>query len=102
MIEKHFRSLQRPVQPILRRFDNMLRTARLVPAVLACWLMVGSRAPAAVPEVKDEGKFFSADTIKKANAILREVHDQDHKDLYIETYATAPNNDAERVTKMGK
>src|SRR5260370_35565527 len=74
----------------------MTRIARwaLLPAVLAGWLIAGSLATAAVPEIKDEGKFFNAETVKKANELIRKIHDEDHKDLFIETYATVPGGEA--------
>ena len=57
----------------------------LIPAVIVGWLVASGPAAAAVPEIKDDARFFSAETIRKANDIIRQVHDEDHKDLFIET-----------------
>src|SRR5205807_256209 len=77
------------------RSITMTRIARwvLLPTLLVGWLLAAGSVTAAVPEIKDDGKFFSAEAIKKANDIIREIHDldpRDHKDLFIETYATVP------------
>ena len=56
-----------------------------------------SRAAAVAPEIKDGGKFFSADAIKNADKQIRDVaHDYD-RDLLIETFTTIPGEQAERV-----
>ncbi len=84
----------------------MLTLARraLVPAVVVGWLLAGAPARAAVPEVRDDAKFFKADTIKRVNAIIREIHDKYQRDLFIETYPTPPGGEAEaaKVKAMDK
>src|SRR6266851_216399 len=87
----------------------MLRIVRwaLIPAVLVGWLLAGGIASAAVPEVKDEARILKPETLRKANAIIREIHDLDprgYTDLYIETYPTVPGGEAkaEQVRKMSK
>jgi signal transduction histidine kinase len=47
-------------------------------------------------EIKDEGKFFSAEAIKQANEIIREIYGKYDHDLLTETYATVPGDEAER------
>jgi hypothetical protein len=54
-------------------------------------------ASAVAPEIKDTGKFFSEAAIKKANQEIREIAKKFDRDLLIETFATIPGNQAERV-----
>jgi hypothetical protein len=70
--------------------------------VAAAWLVFVSPAAADAPEVKDEGKFFSAEAIKKANEVIREIYKKYEQDLLVETYATVPGGaeEAEKVKKM--
>ena len=55
----------------------------------ACCLAVAGPAPAAF-EVKDEGKFFSADAVSKADQRIKELKEQTGNDLLIETFAEIP------------
>jgi hypothetical protein len=73
-------------------------------AVTVAWLIISGRAVAVTPEIKDEGKFFSADAIKKANEIIREIYGKYDRDMLIETFATVPGDEAERekVKKMDR
>jgi hypothetical protein len=75
--------------------------ARLSISVVT-WLALSTVGLAVAPEIKDEGKFFSADAVKKANEIIREIAGKSGKDLLIETFATVPGDEAERekVKKM--
>jgi uncharacterized protein len=75
----------------------------LVPGfVLVVALACAGRVAAVAPEVKDDGKFFSAEAIKKANAQLRDIARLYEKDLLIETFATPPGDQAEKVKKMSR
>jgi hypothetical protein len=65
-------------------------------AVAVAWLALSGRAAAVTPEIRDEGKFFSADAIKKANEIIREIYGKYDRDLLIETFATVPGGEDER------
>src|SRR5690349_714442 len=67
------------------------------PLVYAVLLAGAGRAAAVAPEGKDEGKFFSADAIKKANEQIHELTRKTGKDLLIETYATVPTDQVEKV-----
>jgi uncharacterized membrane protein YgcG len=59
-----------------------------------------SRVAAVAPEIKDGGKFFSAEAIQKAAKQIRDIaHDYD-RDLLIETFATIPGEQAERVKAL--
>ena len=71
-----------------------LADAGMMPTGATMLRVATTAAIAAVPEIKDDGKFFGAETIKKVNDIIRKIHDEDHKDLLIETYATVPGGAA--------
>jgi hypothetical protein len=73
--------------------------SRLCSAVMIA-LSLTARALAVAPEVRDAGKFFSADAIKKANKEIREIAKNYDRDLLIETFATIPGDQAERVKGM--
>jgi len=77
----------------------MSSLARFAVVVVALLVFLG-RAPAVAPEIRDEGKFFSEDAVKKANEIIREISKKYGKDLLIETFATVPAADAEKVKTM--
>src|SRR5262249_335014 len=67
----------------------MFRVKRWIPSALAFagLLAVSGIAYAAlVSEVKDDGGFFSADAIKKANREIKDIKDQTKHDLVMETY----------------
>jgi uncharacterized membrane protein YgcG len=63
-------------------------------------LTFSARALAVAPEIRDGGKFFSADAVKKANKEIREIAKKYDRDLLIETVATIPGDQAERVKAM--
>jgi TPM domain len=72
----------------------MLRHCRWAVLALLC---LASQAGAVAPEVKDEGKFFSADAVKKANEQILELARRTDRDLLIETFAAVPADKAEKV-----
>jgi hypothetical protein len=77
------------------------RNRRLVlSSTMMIALTLTSWALAVAPEIKDGGKFFSADAIKKANKEIREIAKKYDRDLLIETVATIPGDQAERVKAM--
>jgi hypothetical protein len=100
MIDKRFRSSQWARRPPLEILP-MLPFRRWVPiaAVVAGWLTAAG-AYAAVPEIRDEAGIFKPETVRKANEIIRDIHDRFHKDLLIEAFKTAPGNRAEELRKM--
>src|SRR5262249_46243169 len=51
-------------------------------------------------EVRDNGNFFKPETIKEADDIIKEIKQKYKHDLLIETYATVPEKDVEKVEKM--
>jgi hypothetical protein len=69
-------------------------------AVPAVGLLLAAHAVAVAPEVRDEGKFFSAEAIKKADERAAEIYRKYDRDVLIETYATVPAADVEKVKGM--
>jgi uncharacterized membrane protein YgcG len=69
-------------------------------AALICCLVFVTVAGAVAPEIKDDAKFFSADTIKKANKEIRDIARKYGKDFLVETVNTVPADQAERVKGM--
>src|SRR6476469_4105208 len=70
------------------KFFNSVLTAGLLVGLL----VLDGRAQAAVAEVRDEGHFFSADAVSKANDIIKEIKQKYKKDLVIETVRQVPDN----------
>jgi uncharacterized membrane protein YgcG len=79
---------------INRRQGSILGIAIMVGFVLA------DEARAVAPEIKDDGKFFSAEAIKKANKQIKEIARKYDKDLLIETFAAVPGDQSARVKAM--
>ena len=92
----------------LQFFLAVRPAGQLGPCLFARWiwlpllfgLSLGSSAFAIVPQVKDDGKFFSAEAIEKANRGIGEIERQFHSDLVIETFATVPADKVEQVKGM--
>jgi hypothetical protein len=72
---------------------------RLVVIAFAGLTLVG-QATAVAPEIRDEGKFFSDDALKKANDLIREIYKKYGTDLLIETFPTVPADDKDKVKNM--
>lgn len=68
--------------------------------VLMIVLVLAGRASAVAPEIKDGGKFFGADALKKANKEIREIAKKYDRDLLIESFPTIPGDQTERVKNM--
>jgi uncharacterized membrane protein YgcG len=68
--------------------------------IVVAWLALVGRAAAVAPEIRDEGKFFSADAVKKANEIIRDIYKKYGKDLLIETFPSVPAADKDKVKTM--
>jgi len=69
---------------------------------LVCLVVAAPGAQAVAPEIKDDGKFFSADAVKKANDQIREIARKYDKDILIETFAGVPADQAESFAKLTK
>jgi protein-disulfide isomerase len=67
---------------------------------LAVALALAGRVAAVAPEIRDEGKFFSPEAVKKANEQIREIFRKHGKDLLIETYNAVPADQLEKVKAM--
>jgi uncharacterized membrane protein YgcG len=80
----------------MSRRRRSLGLSGIVVVVLSC----GGRTLAVAPEIKDGGKFFSADAVKKADKQIREIAREYDRDLLIETFATIPGEQAERVKAL--
>jgi hypothetical protein len=65
-------------------------------------LVFADQASAVAPEIKDGGKFFSEAAIKRANKEIRDIAKNYDRDLLIETYATIPGDQAERVKGLSR
>jgi uncharacterized membrane protein YgcG len=60
-------------------------------------------APAAVaPEIQDGGKFFSPAAVKKANERLAAIYRKYDRDILIETFASVPEGDADKLKAADK
>jgi hypothetical protein len=79
---------------------NTHRTARRIALGLACGLLAAGAAPAVPPEVNDQGRFFGAEAVKKANAKILDIGRRFDRDVLIETFETAPDIDAEKFKAM--
>ena len=69
-------------------------------SVVAVCLIAAGRTGAVAPEIRDEGKFFSPEAVKKANEQIREIYRKYGKDLLIETFASVPADQLEKVKAM--
>jgi uncharacterized membrane protein YgcG len=79
----------------------MFRLKRGMPLfILLAGLALAGSAGAVAPEIRDDGKFFSAEAIKKANEEIRDIARKYGKDLLIETFPTVPENQAAKVKAM--
>jgi uncharacterized membrane protein YgcG len=68
--------------------------------VAAACLLFSGPAAAVAPEIKDDGKFFSAEAVKKVNAAIREIYGKYGKDVLVETFPSVPADQVEKVKKM--
>lgn len=69
---------------------------------VAVALLAAAPAPALSPRIKDDAHFFSAAAVDKADQVIRDVKDRDRKDLMIETFKTAPDDQADKVKQMDR
>lgn len=63
-------------------------------------LALARPALAVAPVIKDEGRFFSADAIKKADDRIREIARKYDTDLLVETFESVPADQLEKVKSM--
>lgn len=75
----------------------------LVPMVLAGWLAAAGVALAVFPPpVKDEGKFFSAEALEKANKQIRQLYTTFVCDVVVETVPAVPAELEAKYKELGK
>jgi hypothetical protein len=72
---------------------------RYLSAVGVCLLLI-SRAGAVAPQIRDDGKFFSPDAVKKADEQIRDLYAKYRKDVLIETFPSVPADQLEKVKAM--
>lgn len=56
---------------------------------------------AGIHQVWDQAHLFKYDTIQQADEILQDIHDKDHKDLMIETFASIPDDFKAKLEQQG-
>lgn len=79
----------------------MLRSPSRFRWLVALLGLLAARPVLAVaPVIKDEGKFFSAEAIQKANEGIREIARQTGRDLLVETFPSVPADQVEKVKAM--
>jgi hypothetical protein len=76
------------------------RLLRNVPIQAAVWGLLAGAALAVAPEVRDQGKFFSPEALKKADEQIREIYRKHGQDVLIETFNTVPGEDVEKLKAM--
>src|SRR5438552_1107924 len=80
-----------------------LSRSLIVPAVVAGWLFTaGLATAAAVAEIRDDGGFFKADTIRQGNKIIRELKEEHKIDLFVQTYKDIPDDLKKEFDKVKK
>ena len=76
------------------------RLAALSLGLTTLLILSAGTAHAVAPEVKDEAKFFSPETVKKANEEIRAIMRKYEKDVLIETFPSVPEGQLEKVKAM--
>src|SRR5579884_3425175 len=84
-----------PFPPEVLSMRLFLRSL-LLPLLLAGWLCGAGTASA---EVRDDGKFFKADTVAKVNKEIQDIHDRYKKDVVVETYKSYKDIDVPETSK---
>src|SRR5438046_1196330 len=68
----------------MNKFATVVATSVAMLASIMLWVSVAHAMPN--PHVQDDGGFFSADAIAKANQKIAQIKTDYGKDLYIETW----------------
>jgi hypothetical protein len=70
---------------------------------LAAWLVPAGRVCAVFPPpIKDDGKFFKAETLDKANKKIREIYQNYRKDVIVETIASLTDEQEKKLKEEGR
>ncbi|OAI40641.1 hypothetical protein AYO40_04545, partial [Planctomycetaceae bacterium SCGC AG-212-D15] len=72
----------------------------LLPACLSLLCLIGSTHPVRA-DVRDNGEYFSRETIAKANELIAQIKKDTGKDVVIETFSTAPADRREALEAPG-
>jgi uncharacterized membrane protein YgcG len=82
----------------------MLRWTPVLCALVlaACLLPAGPAHAVFPPPIKDEGKFFKPETLEKANKKIREIYENNKKDVVIETIETLTADQEKQLKEEGK
>lgn len=83
--------MQLPTRPFL-----------LPTVVLACLCLTNSASAVFPPPIKDDGKFFSAEGLDKANKKIRALYENYRKDVVVETFATLPTDLAKKYDEKNR
>ena len=75
------------------------RGAGLVLLAAGCLALTAATSSVA-PEIKDQGKFFSDEAIKKANEAIRHLALKYDRDVLIETYPTPPADQLDKFKEL--
>jgi hypothetical protein len=86
LIARPGRFAQEAMNPMM--FSHRILTMAAI--LLTAALTVGP-ARAATPEIVDKGKFFDADTIRRATRIINQIYHEFKREVVIETYETIPD-----------
>jgi hypothetical protein len=78
-------------------------TSALLAAVLVAWLgPIGPARAVFPPAIKDDGKFFTADGLEKANKKIREIYQNYKKDVVVETLPALSADQEKKLKDEGK
>jgi uncharacterized protein len=74
---------------------------RWTSALALAWLLAAAPAPLSA-QVRDPAHFFSEDTVRKADEVIRAIRSEHRETLLIDTIATVPDDMAAQVKKMSE
>jgi uncharacterized membrane protein YgcG len=80
---------------------NRIRWAACAALLTGLWAWNAALA-AVAPEVRDDAKMFSPAALKKADEGIRKIFVDHDRDLLIETFASVPTEELEKVKAMDK
>jgi hypothetical protein len=79
---------------------SVYRISRRGALALAVTLLAAGVVLAVPPEVNDQGKFFGAEAVKKANAKILDIARKFDRDVLIETFETPPDAPLDKIKAM--
>jgi hypothetical protein len=78
----------------------MYRRISLLFLTLITTLGLAARLGAVAPDIRDDGHFFSPETVRKANVAIHDLMKNYGRDLVVETFASVPAEQREKVKAM--